>query len=69
MNPERRPSRLQRLMRLQTVATALDPADLGTAYGLDLSMAPAGAAAVEPSAESRGRRWMRRLSRRHNPGA
>lgn len=40
-----------------------DPADMGTAFGLDLSMAPAAESPAEtPAADEPG--WMQRLARR-----
>ena len=44
------------------LANGTDPADLGTAFGLDLSMMQA---APEPALSERRPGWVRRLTTRH----
>ena len=48
--------------RLSDRATALDPADVGTAFGLDLSMAPEPVSEVPPARPARAPSgWARRM--------
>lgn len=54
------PSRLFGLVRGRAMAPAIDPADLGTAFGLDLSMSPLEPAPA-PVARSATPGWMQRL--------
>ena len=56
--------------RAHEIPVDTDPADLGTAFGLDLSMDelhPQPAPAVAPAARQPG--WMRRLTNRRKPAA
>ena len=67
MKPTRPPSRLKRLMRRGDVPAEPDPADVGTAYGLDLSLSLPLENARSSAKDSRSVRWKRWFSRGSRP--
>lgn len=58
------PGRLLDLWRRRRDGTTADAADLGTAFGLEVTLIPDDEPATRPERRSVGVRWLRRLVRR-----
>jgi hypothetical protein len=46
-----------------------DPADMGTAFGLEMSLTPFSAEAATPTSGTAKAGWLQRLAERRKPGA